>query len=72
MIVSIGLRVVDWCLGIDGEPYVGDQDLAFEDQRAQESFGQGKYNLGSSLLPIHLSTHIYHMHAITLSTLAKS
>jgi hypothetical protein len=53
MIVSIGLRVVDWCLGIDGELYVGDQDQAFEDQRAQESFGQGKYNLGSSLLPIH-------------------
>jgi len=54
MIVSIGLRVADWCLGIDGEPYVGDQDQAFEDQQAQESFDQGKYNLGSSLLPIHL------------------
>ena len=54
MIVSIGLRVVDWCLGIDGEPYVGDQDQTFVDQQAQESFDQGKYNLGSSLLPIHL------------------
>ena len=72
MIVYIGLRVVDWWLGLDGEPYVGDQDQAFEDQQAQESFEQGKYNLGSSLLPIHLSTYIYHMHAITLSTLAKS
>ena len=41
-------------LGLDGELYVGDQDQAFEDQRAQESFEQGKYNLGSSLLPIHL------------------
>ena len=54
MIVSIGLRVVDWWSVIDGERFVRDQDQAFEDQRAQESFGQGKYNLGSSLLPIHL------------------
>jgi len=54
MIGYIGLRVVDWCLGIDGEPYVSDQDQAFEDQQAHESFDQGKYNLGSSLLPIHL------------------
>ena len=54
MIVYIGLRVVDWWLGLDGEPYVGAQDQAFEDQQAQESFDQGKYNLGSSLLPIHL------------------
>ena len=46
MIVSIGLCVVDWCLGIDGEPYVVDQDQAFEDQQAQKSFDQGKYNLG--------------------------
>ena len=53
MIVYIRLRVVDWCLGIDDEPYVVDQDRAFEDQQAQESFDQGKYNLGSSLLPIH-------------------
>jgi len=60
MIAYTGLRVVDWCLGIDGEPYVGDQDQAFEDQqRAQESFDQGKYNLGSSLLPIHLKKHTY-------------
>ena len=72
MIVHIGLRVVDWWSGIDGERYVGEQDQVFEDQQAQESFDQGKYNLGSSLLPIHLSTHISHMHAITLSTLAKS
>jgi len=55
MIVYIGLRVDDWCLGIDGEPYVGDQGQSLEDQQqAQESFDQGKYNLGSSLLPIHL------------------
>ena len=72
MIVYIGLRVVDWWSGIDGVRYVGDQDQAFEDQQAQESFDQGKYNLGSSLLPIHLNIHIYHMHSITLSTLAKS
>ena len=72
MIVYIGLRVVDWWSAIDGERYVGDQDQAFEDQRARESFDQGKYNWGSSLLPIYLSTHIAHMHAITLSTLATS
>ena len=54
MVVYIGLRVDDWWLGLDGEPYVGDQDQAFEDRQAQESFEQGKYNLGLSLLPIHL------------------
>jgi len=54
MIVYIGLRVVDWWLRIDGEPNVGDQDQDFEDQQAQESFEQCKYNLGPSLLPIHL------------------
>ena len=48
------MRVVDWCLGLDGELYSGEQDQAFEDQHAQESFDQGKYNLGLSLLPIHL------------------
>jgi len=53
MSVYIGLCVVDWYLGIDGEPYVGDQGQPFEDQQAQESFDQDKYNLGSSLLPIH-------------------
>ena len=73
MIVSVGLRVVDWCLGIDGEPYVGDQGQAFEDQQqAQESFDQGKYNWGISLLPIHNWYNIYHMHVSTLMTLAKS
>jgi hypothetical protein len=55
MIVYIGLRVVDWWSVIDSERYIGDQGQSFEDQhQAQESFDQGKYNLGSSLLPIHL------------------
>ena len=72
MIVYIGLRVVDWWSSIDGERYVGDQGQAFDDQQQAEESDQGKYNLGSSLLPIHLNTHIYHMHAFTLSTLAKS
>ena len=54
MIVSIGMRVVDWWSSLVGERYVGDQSQAFEDQQAQESFVHGKYNLGSSLLPIHL------------------
>ena len=54
MIVSIGMRVVDWCLRIDGEPYVGEQDQAFDNQQqAQESFDQDMYNLGLSLLSIH-------------------
>jgi len=56
MIVYIRLHVVDSCFGIDGEPYVGDQDQAFEDQQAQESFDQGKYNLGS---PCYLFTYNY-------------
>ena len=54
MFVSIGLRVVDWWSSLVGELYVGEQDQAFQDQQAQESFDQGKYNLGLSLLPIHL------------------
>jgi len=42
-------------LGIDCEPYVGEQDQTFDNQKhAKESFDQGKYNLGSFLLPIHL------------------
>jgi len=54
MIVYIGLCVVDWWSDIDGERYVGDQGQAFKDQQqAQESFDQGKYNRGLSLLPIH-------------------
>jgi len=54
MIVSIGMRVVDWWLRIDGEPYVGDQGQSFGDQQEQQlSFDQGKYNLGLSLLPTH-------------------
>ena len=73
MIVYIGLRVVDWWLSLDGEPYVGEQDQAFDNQQqAQESFDQGKYNLGLSLLPIHNWNNIYHMHVSTLMTLAKS
>ena len=54
MIVYMELRVVDWWSGLDGEPHVGDQGQAFDDQQqAQESFDQGKYNLGLSLSPIH-------------------
>jgi len=55
MIVPIGIHVVDWWLGIDGEPYVGEHDQVFDDQQqSQESFDQGKYNLGLTLLPMHL------------------
>jgi len=73
MIVYIGLRVVDWWSSLVGELYVGDQGQAFDDQQqAQESFDQGKYNLGSSLLPIHNLYNIYHMHVSTFMTIAKS
>ena len=54
MIAYIGLRVVDWWSSLVGELYVGDQGQASDDQQqAQESFDQGKYNWGLSLLPIH-------------------
>jgi len=54
MIVSIRLCVVDWWSSLVGELYIGDQGQAFDDQQqAQESFDQDKYNLVSSLLPIH-------------------
>ena len=40
--------------------YVGEQDQAFDDQQqTQESFDQGKYNLGLSLLPTHLYIYTY-------------
>ena len=39
---------------IDGEQYVGDQGQSYDGQQEQqESFDQGKYNLGPSLLPTH-------------------
>ena len=53
MIVYIGMRVVEWWSSLVGELYVDDQDQAFEDQQTQETFDQGKYNWGLSLLPIH-------------------
>ena len=58
-------------MGIDGEPYVSDQDQAFEDQQAQESFDQGKYNLGSSLLPIHLLIQYISYACVHLDDLSK-
>ena len=55
IIVSIEMRVGGWWSSIDGEPCVGEQDQIFDDQQqSQESFDQGKYNLGLSLLPIHI------------------
>jgi len=49
------MRVVDWWSSIVSEQYVGEQDEVFDDQQErQESFDQGKYNLGLSLLPTHL------------------
>ena len=38
----------------DGEENVGDQEV-FDDQQDQQEFGnQGKYRMGSTLMPIHL------------------
>ena len=54
MIVSIGMRVVDWWSSLDGESYVADQGQTFDDQlEQQKSFDQGKCDLGLSLLPTH-------------------
>ena len=54
MIVSIGMRVVDWWSSLVGELYDGDQGQSFDDQQEQqESFDQGNCNLGPSLLPTH-------------------
>jgi len=40
--IVYGLRVVDWCLGIDGEPYVGEQDQALEDQQGSGELWSGQ------------------------------
>ena len=38
----------------DGEENVGDQEF-FDDQQDQQEFAnQGKYSMGSTLMPIHL------------------
>ena len=38
----------------DGEENVGDQEF-FDDQQDQQEFGnQGKYSMGSTLMPIHI------------------
>ena len=35
---------------------MGDQEYYFNEQDQEEHFDQGKYNMGSSLFPIHLNT----------------
>jgi hypothetical protein len=47
--------VVDWWSNIEGEQYLDDSEYYFEpsQQYHLESFDQGKYNTGLSLLPIH-------------------
>ena len=53
-VVSDCLCVDDRWSSLDGEQYVGDQGQSFDQQQEfQESFDQGKYNLGLSLLPIY-------------------
>ena len=42
-------------LSIDGEQFVGDQGYYFDVQDQHEYFDQGKYSMGSSLLPIHFN-----------------
>jgi hypothetical protein len=60
---------VDWWSSIEGEQFLDDQEYYFEpDQKYHlESFDQGKYNMGLSLLPIHYNQ--FHMHVSTLTTL---
>jgi hypothetical protein len=60
---------VDWWSGLDGEQFLDDKEYYFEldQQYHPESFDQGKYNMGLSLLPIHYNQ--YHMHVSTLTTL---
>jgi hypothetical protein len=62
------MYVVDWWSSIDGEQFLNDQEYYFEpdQQYHPESFDQGKYNMGLSLLPIHYNQ--YHMHVSTLTT----
>ena len=40
---------------IDGEQFVGDQEYYFDVRDQQEYFDQGKYSMGSSLVPIHFN-----------------
>jgi hypothetical protein len=55
------MYVVDWWSGLDGEQFLDDQEYYFEpdQQYHPESFDQGKYNMGLSLLPIHWNYHTY-------------
>jgi hypothetical protein len=63
------MYVVDWWSNIEGEQFLDDQEYYFEpdEQYHLESFDQGKYNLGLSLLPIH--NNQIHTHVSTLITL---
>ena len=45
-----------WLSSIDDEQFVGDQEYYFDEQDQQEHFVQGKYNMGSSLFPIHFNS----------------
>jgi hypothetical protein len=48
--IAFGCLYVDVLSNIDGEQFVDNQELYFEEQDQQELyFDQGKYNMGSSL-----------------------
>ena len=45
-----------WLSNINGEQFMGDQGCYFDKQDQQEYFAKGKYNMGSSLFPIHFNS----------------
>jgi hypothetical protein len=52
------MYVVDWWSSLDSEQFPDDQEYYFEpDQQSHPEyhFDQDKYNMGLSLLPIHIS-----------------
>ena len=53
--IALDAYMLLWLSSIDGEPFVGDQEYYFDEQDQQEYFDQGKYSMGSSLLPIHFN-----------------
>ena len=45
-----------WLSSIDGEQFSEGQGYDFDEQDQQEYVAQGKYNMGSSLFPIHFNS----------------
>jgi hypothetical protein len=65
--IAYGCMYVDVLSSIDSEQFVGNQEEYFGEQDQQELyFDQGKYNMGSLLLPIHLNVIIIILHVSSL------